>query len=121
MPVDIKIENDRLTAHLTGDIDHHTAAAMRAEIDHALRSSCISLLTLDFSGVTFMDSSGIGLVMGRQKLVTELGGRCIVADPPAYISKVMRISGIGRLCEIVDTRVPLRAGAHHQTEGGEKQ
>ena len=56
---------------------------------------------LDFSRVTFMDSSGIGLVMGRYKLMTERGGKCVVADPPAYISRVMRISGINRLCEIV--------------------
>ncbi|MBR1750954.1 MAG: anti-sigma factor antagonist, partial [Ruminococcus sp.] len=94
MPVSMELDGDKLTAHLNGDIDHHTAAGMRSEIDRALRENCIKLLTLDFSGVTFMDSSGIGLVMGRHKLVTELGGSCRVADPPAYISKVMRISGI---------------------------
>ncbi len=118
MSVELKLEGDKLTAYLTGDIDHHTAAGMRAEIDRALRQNSIRILTLDFSGVTFMDSSGIGLVMGRQKLACELGGRCRVADPPAYISKVMRISGIGRLCEIVDTRAPVRTGSHRA--GGEE-
>ena len=118
----IEAEN-KLTAYLSGDIDHHTAAAMRTEIDHALRQNNIKILTLDFSGVTFMDSSGIGLVMGRQKLAAELGGRCRVADPPAYISKVMKISGIGRLCEIVDTRTPVRAGVRRDGEitGGEEE
>ena len=117
MSVELKLDGDKLTAFLSGDIDHHTACAMRIEIDRALRENSISLLTLDFSGVTFMDSSGIGLVMGRQKLVSELGGRCRVADPPAYIMKVMRLSGIGRLCEIVETR---RTRIHvHAAAGGD--
>ena len=123
MPVSMELDGDKLTVYLSGDIDHHTAAGMRSEIDHTLRENCIKLLTLDFSGVTFMDSSGIGLVMGRHKLVSELGGRCRVADPPAYISKVMRISGIGDLCEIVDTRRTVRAGARSgdTVPGGEEQ
>lgn len=122
MSVELKLVTDKLTAYLSGDIDHHTAAAMRTEIDHALRTNNIKILTLDFSRVTFMDSSGIGLVMGRQKLAAELGGRCRVADPPAYISKVMKISGIGRLCEIIDTRAPVRTGPRRDAAaGGEEE
>ncbi len=104
MGVELQKDGDRLTAWLSGDIDHHTAVDIRYAIDRELRESCISLLTLDFSGVTFMDSSGIGLVMGRHKLINELGGRCRVTNPPAYIQKVMKLSGVGRLCEIVNTR-----------------
>ena len=63
--------------------------------------NAVDTLTLDFSDVTFMDSSGIGLVMGRHKLMTELGGKCMVASPPAYILKVLRLSGIDKLCTIV--------------------
>ncbi len=99
----IEINSQTLTAHLSGDIDHHTAAAMRTEIDRAVKSAPIDKLILDFSNVSFMDSSGIGLVMGRYKLINELGGKLIVADPPAYIAKVMKLSGIGRLCEIINT------------------
>lgn len=111
-----------LTAFLEGDIDHHSAAGIRADIDHAVRTSEVSRLVLDFSQVAFMDSSGIGLVMGRYKLMSERGGVCIVANPPAYISKVMRISGINRLCEIVSVhdeseRRPAECG---DTNGGVK-
>ena len=77
------------------------AGVLAVDASAAVRVSEITRLVLDFSRVTFMDSSGIGLVMGRYKLMTERGGKCVVADPPAYISRVKRISGINRLCEIV--------------------
>ena len=81
----------------------------------------IARLVLDFSRVTFMDSSGIGLVMGRYKLMTERGGKCVVADPPAYISRVMRISGINRLCEIVHIQRESAEAESPQAEpSGEK-
>ena len=93
MAVTLLQRGGAIIAQIEGDLDHHS--------DHAVRVSEITRLVLDFSRVTFMDSSGIGLVMGRYKLMTERGGKCVVADPPAYISRVMRISGINRLCEIV--------------------
>lgn len=101
MAVTLLQRGGAIIAQIEGDLDHHSAAGIRADIDHAVRVSEITRLVLDFSRVTFMDSSGIGLVMGRYKLMTERGGKCVVADPPAYISRVMRISGINRLCEIV--------------------
>lgn len=101
MAVTLKISRGTLTAFISGDIDHHTAAGIRTEIDHAVRTNPVERLILDFSKVSFMDSSGIGLVMGRYKLMTELGGKCLIADPPAYIGKVMRISGVDKLCGII--------------------
>lgn len=105
MPVklsqDLLDKQNSLTAYLSGDLDHHTVSAIREKIDMALRTNPINLLILDFSEVAFMDSSGIGLVLGRYKLITELGGKCVVANPPAYVGKVLKLSGINRLCEIV--------------------
>ena len=57
-------------------------------------------LIMDFSEVGFMDSSGIGLVMGRYKLMQEIGGNLVVRNPPPHIKKVMRLSGIDRLASI---------------------
>lgn len=54
----------QLTALLVGDIDHHTAKRLREEIDEKIEQMLPEVLVLDFGGVTFMDSSGIGLVMG---------------------------------------------------------
>ena len=95
MSVKIIEEENRTVAVLSGEIDHHNAKNLRMEIDFALRE-----LILDFSDVGFMDSSGIGLVMGRYKLMQELNGKVTVRNPPNHIRKVMRLSGIDRLASI---------------------
>ena len=86
-----------LVAEICGDIDHHTAKYFRGEIDKAIRSHNPLTLILDYSQVTFMDSSGIGLVMGRYRIMSEMGGEVIVASPPAYIRKVLQLAGMHRL------------------------
>ena len=74
MSVQIDIADEILIARLIGDIDHHSAKEMRETIDEAVTRAQVRELDLDFKDVTFMDSSGIGLVMGRYKLMQELGG-----------------------------------------------
>lgn len=118
MSVTLSRRGGSLTAYISGDLDHHSAAGIRADIDHAVRTGDVSRLILDFSKVTFMDSSGIGLVMGRYKLMNERGGTCVVANPPAYIGRVMRLSGVNRLCEIVNVREPAETG--EEADGGIK-
>ena len=73
MSVQFSYDNNRLTAALKGDIDHHGAAEMRIQIDGELERTTPSLLTLDFSEVGFMDSSGIGLILGRARKVFKMG------------------------------------------------
>ncbi len=100
--VQITARRQVVCAKLTGDIDHHSARQMRCEIDIAVKENDATELILDFSAVTFMDSSGIGLVMGRYKLMNERQGRLIIAKTPGYISRVMRIAGLNRLAKIVE-------------------
>lgn len=100
MSVKILEEENRTVAVLSGEIDHHSARGIRTEIDYAVREKQPQELVLDFSDVGFMDSSGIGLVMGRYKLMQELNGKVIVRNPPSHIKKVMRLSGIDRLAVI---------------------
>lgn len=89
-------------ALLTGDLDHHSARLMRSEIDHELNDKRPQRLIIDFSAVTFMDSSGIGLIMGRYKLMSERGGEVIVSRPPMYIKKVLHLAGVDKLAAITD-------------------
>lgn len=85
---------------LDGEIDHHTASLIRMGIDDAILKKRPDMLILDFGGVTFMDSSGIGLVMGRYKLMKTIGGKITVQNlsPSAY--RVMKLAGLERLGEI---------------------
>ena len=85
---------------MSGEIDHHIAKELRRDIDFAVREFQPEELVLDFAEVGFMDSSGIGLVMGRYKLMKETGGKVIVKNPQNQIKKVMRLSGIDKLAAI---------------------
>lgn len=100
MSVKIINEDNKVIALLSGEIDHHNAKSLRQDIDFSLRENQPEELIMDFSEVGFMDSSGIGLVMGRNKLMQEIGGNLVVRNPPPHIKKVMRLSGIDRLASI---------------------
>lgn len=97
MAVSFKQTEDTLTAVLSGEIDHHTAAEFRACIDREAERLQPSLLILDFSGIGFMDSSGIGLIMGRYKNAAEYGGKIQVVNAPPMIERMIKLAGIGRL------------------------
>ncbi|MCR5816873.1 MAG: anti-sigma factor antagonist [Ruminococcus sp.] len=92
-----------LSVFLKGELDHHTARPARELCDMALNKYRPALLVLDFSSVTFMDSSGIGLVMGRYKRMQELRADVLIANPPPQVEKLMRIASIDKLVRIVYT------------------
>ena len=86
-----------VTALIEGEIDHHSAALVRSAIDEQIIKKRPKNLKLDFSGVGFMDSSGIGLVMGRYRIMKEHGGTVAVVNTPESINRVMRLAGLERL------------------------
>ncbi len=98
MPTKIHMEEERMTAFLSGEIDHHNAQKLREDIDSCAQRNHPKTLILDFGGVEFMDSSGIGLVLGRYRLMQDLGGRLELQNVPSHIKKVMRVAGIENLC-----------------------
>ncbi|MBQ3416906.1 MAG: anti-sigma factor antagonist [Ruminococcus sp.] len=95
--VDMSYKNDILTAGLYGEIDHHIAPKIRSEIDAKCENLRPKVLRLDFKAVSFMDSSGVGLVMGRQRCISLLGGRLEVVNIPKQINKVFSLSGLDKL------------------------
>lgn len=98
----ISTKNGVSIATIKGDLDHHTAKFIRGEIDREITSARPHRLIIDFSGVTFMDSSGIGLIMGRYKLMQDYDGEVIIASPPNYIRKVLKLAGVDKLARITD-------------------
>lgn len=101
MPVTLKNRNGTLTAFIKGEIDHHTVPEIRDTIDDAfVRLENVSVLVLDFYDVTFMDSSGVGLVMGRYRLVAGKGKKLKVNNLSKRDYTIMKMSGIEKLAEI---------------------
>jgi stage II sporulation protein AA (anti-sigma F factor antagonist) len=97
MPVTVTLTEENVTAYLAGEIDHHAARGMREEIDGSVERARPRELILDFRDVTFMDSSGIGLVMGRYSIMQELGGVLRLENQSAHIRTVMKLAGLDKL------------------------
>ncbi|MBQ3285124.1 MAG: anti-sigma factor antagonist [Ruminococcus sp.] len=95
--VNITYNDNTVTAKLYGEIDHHVAPGIRGEIDAKCESCRPRKLILDFSKVGFMDSSGIGLVMGRYRMISLLGGRLEVVNVPPNLKKIFVLSGLENL------------------------
>ncbi len=100
MPVRIISTQQRVTAFLEGEIDHHTASALRMEIDDAVQRNKPRTLKLDFADVTFMDSSGIGLVMGRFRTIQPFGGKLVVSNLSPQIYKIMQLAGLEKIVKL---------------------
>lgn len=100
MSVSINAKGELLTVMLEGEIDHHTAKTIREQIDEAIEFNMPSLLILDFGRVSFMDSSGIGLVMGRYRILQKNNAKMNLVNLPSNIYKVMKLAGIERLAKI---------------------
>lgn len=86
-----------LVVVLQGEIDHHTCVTIRQEVDKAYQKKRAKNLLFDFEKVTFMDSSGIGMLMGRYRNVAIGGGRTGLYNVPKDIEKILRMANICKL------------------------
>ncbi len=80
-----------LYAYLEGEIDHDSAQRVRKEIDTSIAGVRPQCLVLDFGQVSFMDSSGLGLILGRQRKMQAVGGTVTVQHPPEQVAKMLKL------------------------------
>jgi stage II sporulation protein AA (anti-sigma F factor antagonist) len=89
-----------LSVRVRGEIDHHTASDIRRGIDTVLFEKRPKKLLLDLSAVSFMDSSGLGLIMGRYSVMKELEGEMVVWNPSPEIRSIITLAGMERMVRI---------------------
>ena len=94
MSVNIEKKGGTLIAFIEGDIDHQTAKEIINYIDTNVEEENPKILELDFSKVQFMDSSGIGLIMGRYRLMKLLKGKLKIVNVPSHIDRLIKLSGL---------------------------
>lgn len=94
MNIKLEVIGRTLVVKLFGEIDHHTAPLLRDAIDRELNLKNIVNLVLDFDGITFMDSSGIGVIAGRYKEIQARGGKVKVIRIKPQVDKIFEISGL---------------------------
>jgi len=89
-----------LRVSLYGEIDHHGAIGLREDLDALILRERPRRLVLDLSRIEFMDSAGLGLLMGRYRLMRELGGVMAIENPNRRIMKILSLAGMERFFEI---------------------
>ena len=94
MEVIFRVSGDILISCIKGEVDHHSAMPLRQAIDKSMKAFGCSALVLDFSGVEFMDSSGIGVVLGRYKKLQKSGGKIYISGCSNYIEKLLDMAGV---------------------------
>ena len=93
-------EDGKACISLRGEIDHHRAALLRGQLDDEICRFRPHELRLDLSGIDFMDSSGLGLILGRSRLLAQLGGELIVSRPSPAVRRMLDLSGMERIVRI---------------------
>lgn len=100
--MEIRIENlgSTLVVKLNGELDQSCAAEIREKIDKEINLHSINNLVMDFFGVPFMDSSGIGMLIGRYKLIKARGGKMLIIRTCAQVDKIIELAGLKKLMDI---------------------
>lgn len=98
--LEFREEGKTLSAVLSCEVDHHTAEMLRERMDHRLFSVRPERFVIDFSGVRFMDSSGIGLILGRLGVAEETGTRVTVTGLSPTLRKLLKLAGLEKIPEL---------------------
>ena len=88
-----------LIVRLENELDHRAANEMRGELDELLRDPSVRRLVLDLQKLQFMDSSGIGLIIGRYKLMQKKGGSMAVINADARMDRIFQMAGLYQIVE----------------------
>lgn len=100
----LDFSGDTLTAVLMGDMDHHGVAGVRTQIDDALFRLMPKILCIELSGVEFMDSSGLGLILGRYQKASDLGIEVMLSNPSPRTERLIVMTGIDKMIKIKKRR-----------------
>ena len=102
--VSFEARQDAFVIRVCGEIDHHSAVSVRTGIDAKLTAERPKKVFLELSAVEFMDSSGLGLIMGRYALVKQYGGTLSVLDPSPAVLKIIKLAGMERMVSVLRSK-----------------
>lgn len=118
--VHYELHQNCLVIYITDDLDHHTVTQLREYSDRLIEAGNMKHIIFDFTDVGFMDSSGIGLIMGRYKKVMFLGGRAAVTNVGEVVNRIFSLSGLYQIIERYDTVEDALEGLQKSRREGEK-
>lgn len=104
MEIIYEISSNVLVAELFGEMDHHASEKVRKDIDERMAEYEVKHLIFDFERVTFMDSAGIGIVLGRYKRLKPEGGTVLITQCNPRIRTILNMAGVFSIIKYMDTR-----------------
>ncbi len=97
-----QIQENCLTVYLPREIDHHNAEELKKETDRLIDHNHIRYVIFDFAGTDFMDSSGIGVIMGRYRRIQMRGGQMCAVHAGERMKKILTMSGVTKIMQIYE-------------------
>ncbi|MBR5553991.1 MAG: anti-sigma factor antagonist [Clostridia bacterium] len=97
-------EKDKLFLKICGEVDHHAVKDTREKVDSLILKNHPKTLIMDLSQIDFMDSSGLGFVLGRLRKMNDIKGEMLVLDPARRVEDMLKMAGADKLLKIVRTK-----------------
>ncbi|MFV0519037.1 MAG: anti-sigma factor antagonist [Lachnospirales bacterium] len=97
-----EILNNTLVVHIAKEVDHHNASIIREEVEYVFKKNNLKNIIFDFSKVNFIDSSGIGMCIGRYKLAKSIGGDFAACSLTSETCRIFDMAGLSKLIKIYD-------------------
>lgn len=102
LQIEFEYGNKALIVRLKGELDHHTADTVRRRMEEAIEKGNCNHMILNMEQLSFMDSSGLGVILGRYKQITAKGGKLIVCGMNAAVQRLFHMSGLFKIVDIAD-------------------
>lgn len=102
LEVEIARHRETLIVRLNGELDHHTADLVRMQMDEEIGRMGCRHLVLSLKSLQFMDSSGLGVILGRYKLIKQKGGKMVVCDVNPSVYRLFEMSGLFKIMSIYE-------------------
>ncbi|HEX7057989.1 MAG TPA: anti-sigma F factor antagonist [Bacilli bacterium] len=100
LQIDLMRHRSVLIVRLKGELDHHTAESVKIKMEEAMRTGNVQSVILSLKGLEFMDSSGLGVILGRYKQLASRGGKMIVCEMSDSVYRLFELSGLFKILAI---------------------
>jgi stage II sporulation protein AA (anti-sigma F factor antagonist) len=101
--INLEVKNDVLCIRLSGELDHHSAEALRKQATEAIETYNIRHIILNLEDLSFMDSSGLGVILGRYKQIKQLNGEMVVCAISPAVQRLFDMSGLFKIIRLEPT------------------
>ncbi len=112
MQVKLIRRKNGLIVRLDGELDHHTATVFREVVDKELAKDLVQNLIINFHNLTFMDSSGIGAILGRYRQINAKGGKMVFCGASKHIKKILQLGGLLTIIPVLSDETKALASLH---------